>query len=130
MIRKSSLDEKTEAEIETVIGCGIAVHRALGPGFLEGAYQNAFCLELGIRKIPHERERSVVVKYRDVPVALHRIDLVVYECIIVELKAVNSIESVHVAQVLSYLKATGFRVGLLMNFGGATLRDGLRRIVL
>ena len=102
----------------------------MGPGFVEPVYHNAFCLELASRNIPFERERRIVVKYRDTPVALHRIDLIVHGSIIVEIKAVSSIESVHVAQVLSYLKATGLRVGLLMNFSGPTLRDGLRRIVL
>jgi GxxExxY protein len=130
MIKDSQLDETTEQRIRTTIDCGITVHRALGPGFVESAYRNAFCLELATRRIPFEREASVVVKYRNEPIALHRIDLVVYGSVIVELKAVSSIGPVHVAQVLSYLKATGLRVGLLMNFGGATLRDGLRRVVL
>ena len=131
MIRIASpLDPQAERTIENIIGCGVHVHRELGPGFLEAAYRNAFCLELAFRKLPFECERPVVVKYRDAPIARHRLDLVVCKSVIVELKAVRCLEEVHHAQVLAYLKATGIRVGLVMNFGGATLRAGLKRIVL
>jgi len=129
MIRNSALDQSTEENVSILIDCGVTIHRVLGPGFVEPVYRNAFCLELECRHIPFECEKQIVVKYRDAPVGLHKIDLIVHRSIIVELKAVSSIEPVHVAQVLSYLKATGLRVGLLMNFSGATLRDGLRRII-
>ena len=113
MIRlPTPLDEETESQIEAIIGCAIRVHRELSPGFLEGAYRNAVCLELAFHNLPFECEKSVVVAYQGVAVAHHRVDLVVCE------------------SVLSYLKATGLRVGLLMNFGGPTLRSGLKRIVL
>lgn len=131
MIRlPTPLDEETESQIEAIIGCAIRVHRELSPGFLEGAYRNAVCLELAFHNLPFECEKSVVVAYQGVAVAHHRVDLVVCESVIVELKAVKCLEEVHHAQVLSYLKATGLRVGLLMNFGGPTLRSGLKRIVL
>jgi len=131
MIRVSSpLSEEIEGTIERTIGCGIRVHRELGPGFVEPVYHNAFCLELEANKIPFECEKSVVVKYRDTPIALHRIDLIVCGSILVELKAVTAIDQVHTAQVLSYLRATGLHVGLLMNFNAPTLQSGLRRIVL
>ena len=113
-----------------IIDCGITVHRTLGPGFVESVYHNALCLELESRAIPFETERAVVVRYREKAVGIHRMDLVVYDAVIVELKAVKNLDVAHHAQILSYLKATGYRVGLLMNFGGATLAQGLRRVVL
>ncbi len=126
----SPLDDETESQVESVIGCAIRVHSELGPGFLESIYRNALCLELKAGHISFEVERPVLVRYHGIPVALHRIDLVVQETIIVELKSVSALEPIHQAQLLSYLRATGLRVGLLMNFGASTLRAGLRRIVL
>ena len=82
------------------------------------------------QKIPFECEKVVTVHYRDRPVALHRLDLVVRGCVVVELKAVKLLKRVHEAQVLAYLKASQLPVGLLMNFGGATLKEGFRRIIL
>ena len=113
-----------------IIDCALAVHRSLGPGFIESVYHNALCLELQSRDIPFETERTVAVRYREKTVGIHRLDLVVNGAVVVELKAVKCLDAAHHAQVLSYLKATGYRVGLLMNFGGATLGQGLRRIVL
>jgi GxxExxY protein len=124
------LDEETESRVEAIIGYAIRVHHDLGPGFLEAAYRNALCLELESNGISFELEKSVIVRYRGTPVALHRVDLVVCERVIVELKAAAALEPVHLAQVIAYLKATGLRVGLLMNFGAPTLRAGLRRTVL
>jgi GxxExxY protein len=131
VIRKASpLDSNTEEQVATVIDSAITVHRALGPGFVESIYRNALCLEFGSRGIPFETEKSIVVQYREKPVGIHRMDLVVYGAVVVELKAVKTLEIAHYAQILSYLKATGYRVGLLMNFGAATLAQGLRRVVL
>lgn len=131
MIRvPSPLDEQTEKHVKETMDCGYAVHKALGPGFLEPAYKNAFCVELTARQIPFECEKTVTVHYRDRPVAVHRLDLVVRRCIVVELKAVKVLKQVHEAQLLAYLKASGLPVGLLMNFGGARLKEGFRRIVL
>jgi GxxExxY protein len=87
-------------------------------------------LELSARRVLFEAEKAFIVKYRGRPVAVHRVDLVVSDQVIVELKAVAALEEIHQAQLISYLKATGIRAGLLMNFGGVTLRAGLRRIVL
>jgi GxxExxY protein len=126
----SPLAEEDERVVERVIGCGIRIHRGLGPGFLEAIYRNAFCIELQLSGIAFELEKTVVIQYRDQPVGLHRLDFVVGEVAIVELKAVRSLEPVHEAQLFSYLKATGLRVGLLMNFGDRTLKAGLKRIVL
>ena len=131
MIRvPSPLDEQTEKYLKETMDCGFTVHKALGPGFFESTYQNAFCLELAAQKIPFECRKPVKVHYRGRQVALHWLDLVVRDCIVVELKAVKALKRVHEAQVLAYLKASQLPVGLLMNFGGAMLKDGLRRIVL
>ena len=131
MIRvPSPLDEQTEKCVKETMDCGYTVHKALGPGFLEPTYKNAFCLELAVQNIPFECEKSVTVRYRDRPVATHRLDLVVRGCVVVELKAVKMLKRVHEAQVLAYLKASRLPVGLLMNFGGNTLKEGFRRIIL
>jgi GxxExxY protein len=131
MIRvPSPLDEQTEKYVKETMDCGYAVHKALGPGFLEPTYRNAFCVELLAQQIPFECEKSITVRYRDRPVATHRLDLVVRGCVLVELKAVKMLKRVHEAQVLAYLKASRLPVGLLMNFGGNTLKEGFRRIIL
>jgi GxxExxY protein len=131
MIRvPSPLDDETEAYVFETMACGFAVHRAIGPGYGESIYKNAFCVELLARKILFECEKPFVVKYRDKPVGTHRLDLIVRGRVVVELKAVKMLKRVHEGQVLAYLKASRLPVALLMNFGGATLKEGLRRIVL
>jgi GxxExxY protein len=119
-----------ELAAKQTIGAAIAVHRVLGPGFLEKIYQEALCLELQARKLPFERERPVTVHYRGVAIPGQRIDLIVDTCLIVELKAASRLDTAHDAQLLSYLRTTGLRLGLLLNFSCPTLRDGIRRIVL
>jgi GxxExxY protein len=81
----SPLDEQTEKYVKATMDCGYAVHKALGPGFLEPTYRNAFCVELLAQQIPFECEKSITVRYRDRPVATHRLDLVVRGCVVVEL---------------------------------------------
>ena len=132
LIRKSHepLPEATELLLSALVDAGIAVHKELGPGFVEVVYRNAMCLELANRQLPFEVEKAFTVKYRDQPVAMQRVDIVVDSQVILELKAVGSLSEIHQAQLLSYLRATGLRAGLLMNFGGVTLRAGLRRVVL
>jgi GxxExxY protein len=124
------LPEETEAVLTVVVDAGMTVHKQLGPGFVEVVYRNALSLELEARQVPFEVEKAFTVRYRDRPIAVHRVDLIVCDRIIVELKAVAALEEIHKAQVISYLKTTGLRAGLLMNFGGVTLRAGLSRIVL
>jgi GxxExxY protein len=119
----------TEQLISEIIDAGVAVHRELGPGFVENVYRNAMCIEMTTRKLPFVTEKPFTVKYRSLSVAVHRVDLLVADQVIVELKAVRSLDEIHHAQLLSYLKATGIRAGLLMNFGGVTLRAGLRRVI-
>jgi GxxExxY protein len=123
------LPQETEQILSAVVDAGVAVHRELGPGFTELVYRNAMILEMVDRNLPFQVEKSFVLKYRSQPVAVQRVDLVVAGQVIVELKAVRCLEEIHGAQLLSYLKGTGIRAGLLMNFGGVTLRAGLRRIV-
>ena len=126
----SPLSPEAERAMHGTIGCAIAVHRTLGPGFLEGIYRKAMCVELERRKLAYECERSVEVVYRDIPIAGQRIDLIVERLIVVELKAVAGLEEIHRAQVISYLRTLGLRGGLLINFRVRVLKDGLRRIVL
>lgn len=104
------------------------VHSTLGPGFLEAAYEEALCVELAQRRIPFARQVTFGVEYKGIQVSLTRLDLVVAEALVVELKAVESINPIHVAQVLSYLRAARLGVGLLINFNVPRLRDGIRRV--
>jgi len=112
----------------SVIGAAMEVHRVLGPGFLEEVYQAALERELALRAVPFERQYHVQVCYKDAAIADYYLDLVVDGKIAVELKAVSQLAPVHDSQVLSYLKASGLRLGLLINFGEQSLR--YKRIVL
>jgi len=124
------LDDELEALIHRIIGCCIQVHRELGPGLLERIYVRAICLELLANELPFEVEKGVPVTYRGVVLCQQRLDLVVAGKVLLEVKAVERLAPVHQAQVLSYLRVSGLRVGLLMNFNVTVLPDGLRRIVL
>jgi len=119
-----------EAVVEKVLGCAFTVHRELGPGFVESIYHRAMCLELEAQGLPFEREKPLVVMYRGQGIPGQRVDLLVGGEVIVEVKAVGALEPVHLAQVLSYLKTTSLRVGLLINFREVLLRNGIRRVVL
>ncbi len=101
---------------DKIIGCAIEVHKKLGPGFLESIYENAFVIELHKQNLRVEEQREVVIKYDGVEVGRHRLDLIVNDTIVVELKAVKNIEDIHFAIVRSYLKALGKEHGLLINF--------------
>ena len=120
---------QTEMIATQVIGAAIEVHRELGPGFLEKIYQEALCLELNARGLAFERERAVNVHYRGIPIPGQRIDLIVVQCVLVELKAATRIDTVHEAQLISYLRTTGLRLGLLVNFNCRTMKEGLKRVV-
>ncbi len=124
------LPDTTERAISVVIDSAMVVHRELGTGFLESAYRNALCLELKIRGVSYDVEKPIVVKYRGEPIAVQRIDLIVESAVIVELKAVDALTAVHHAQLMSYMRASAIRAGLLMNFGGLMLKQGLKRIVI
>jgi GxxExxY protein len=111
-----------------IIKAALDVHKALGPGFLESIYHKALCVALRHRNIHCEKEQDVHIFFEEEEVGIHRLDLVVEDQIVVELKAVEALERVHFAQLKSYLKATSSRVGLLFNFNSPTLVT--KRIVL
>jgi GxxExxY protein len=117
-----------EALSGQVLEVAVAVHRALGPGFLESVYQKAMEVALRHRGLAFERQKDIHIFFEGEEVGLHRLDLIVEGQIIVELKAVKALDYVHYAQVRSYLRATGLRVGLLLNFNAPTLV--VKRIVL
>jgi GxxExxY protein len=115
---------------EKVIGCAIEVHRALGPGLLESAYEECTCYELSQVSLQFRRQVALPVVYKGVKLDCgYRMDLVVEELVIVEFKTVEALLPVHDAQLLSYLKLSGISVGLLINFHVPVLKDGIRRIV-
>lgn len=116
---------------EAVIGACVEVHRALGPGLLESAYEQCLARELSLRSIAFERQRPVPVAYKGIELEYgYRLDFVVAGALVVEIKAVDTLSPVHEAQLLTYLKLTGLPVGLLVNFHAETLRRGLRRLTL
>jgi GxxExxY protein len=116
---------------ERIIGAAISVHRALGPGLLESTYEACLVHELACRGLRYERQKPMPVVYRSTTVhSGYRIDLLVEDAVIVELKAVERLESIHQAQILTYLKLSDLRVGLLINFNVQRLTEGLRRFVL
>lgn len=113
-----------------IIGAAIDVHRELGPGLLESAYEHCLAFELSERGHTAERQKLVPIQYKDTEVdAGFRLDLLVDQKIIVELKAVDTIAPIHKAQLMTYLKLTGLKVGLLMNFNVRILKHGLHRVV-
>ena len=112
------------------IGCGIAVHRELGPGFKESIYHRAYRLELESGGLAFETDKPILVRYRDWFIPGQKVDLLVEGVVLVEIKTVTRLLSLHRHQLMSYLKTTGLRVGLLMNFNASLLKNGLERIVL
>ncbi len=125
-----NLDKDIEQLARKVIGAAIEVHRALGPGFLELVYEESLCIELDYQGIPYQRQYPIAMNYRGRTVGEGRLDLLVGEKLIVELKAVETIAPIHMAQVISYLKTTGHNLGLLINFNVPVLKDGIKRIIL
>jgi GxxExxY protein len=119
------IDEKPEYQFDDlsrrVIGAAIEVHRELGPGFLENIYEEALKVELSEHKIKYECQKEIRIEYLGVVIGIHRLDMLVENKIIVELKAAKDLTDVHHAQLRSYLKATGVKVGLLFNFAKPTL---------
>ena len=122
-------DEAIDATTEKVIACAIEVHRVLGPGLLESIYRDCLLIELKRVHLSVESERYVPFEYKGQPIATKlKLDLLVNGCIVVELKAVESLHPIHSAQVITYLKLTGCPAGLLLNFNATTLRAGLKRL--
>ena len=116
---------------EKVLGAAIEVHKHLGPGLLESAYESCLCHELGIRGLSFQRQVQLPLLYKGLRVdAAFRLDLVIEDKIIVELKSQEGLLPVHEAQLMTYLKLTGMRVGLLLNFNVPIMKDGIIRRVL
>ncbi len=114
-----------------VIGAAIEVHKVLGPGLLESAYEECLCRELALRGIGVERQLPLPVEYKGVRLDCgYRLDLLVDQSVVVEIKSLSSIERIHEAQLLTYLKLGDWNLGLLINFNVAVLKDGIKRIVL
>jgi GxxExxY protein len=123
--------EESRALSEAIIGAAIEVHRALGPGLLESAYSACLCHELSTRNIPFRTQVDLPISYKGIKLDCgYRLDIVVADSIILELKAVEEITPIHEAQLLTYLRLSGLRVGLLLNFNVAVMRDGITRRVL
>ena len=126
-MNKSEVDQITEK----IIGYAIEVHRVLGPGLLESAYEECLCRELDIHGISYQRQVNLPVWYKGVAVECgYRLDLVVMDTVIVEIKAIERLTPVHEAQLLTYLKLSRWKVGLLINFNVSLLKDGIHRRIM
>jgi len=122
--------EEINKVTEAIIGAAIEVHRGLGPGLLESAYEECLCREMTLRRLPFERQKPLPVEYKGVKLDCgYRLDVVVADAVVVEIKAVSAIAPVHEAQLLTYLKLGNWRVGLLVNFNVPILKQGIKRIV-
>jgi GxxExxY protein len=122
--------EEDDPLTEQIIGCAIEVHRTLGPGLLESAYAEALAAELSESGCRCARQVAVPLVYKGRSIGDYRLDLIVDDAVVVEVKAVERFDPVHDAQLLTYLRLSGKRVGLLINFNRRLLREGIRRLVL
>ena len=114
-----------------IIGAAIEVHRHLGPGLLESAYETCLARELSVRGVRFEKQKPLPLSYKGVKLdAGYRLDLVVAECVVVEVKSVAQLMRLHEAQLLSYLKLGGYKLGILLNFNVEVMRQGIKRVVL
>jgi GxxExxY protein len=122
--------KKNDPVTEGIIGAAIEVHKVLGPGLLESAYEECLCHELALRGVRHERQVPLPLVYKGRKLDCgYRLDVVVDDAIVLELKSVERIEPIHLAQVLTYLRLTGRRLGLLINFNVVVLTSGIKRII-
>ncbi len=115
---------------EQIIRCAIEVHRQLGAGLLESAYESALCIELAKSSLPFERQKAVPLYYEKQLIGSYRPDLVVSNQVVVEVKSVLKSEPVFIAQMLTYLRITGLRRGLILNFNRSVMKSGIRRVSL
>ena len=115
---------------ERIIGCAIEVHRHLGPGLLESVYEEALCVEFDLQGIHYRRQVTVPANYKGREIGEYRIDLLVEDSVVAEIKSVERYDPVFEAQVLTYLRVTGKKVGLLINFNSRLLKEGVKRFVL
>jgi GxxExxY protein len=123
------LDGNTETT-DQILNCAIEVHRALGPGLPEIAYETALCIEMHLRGISFERQRGFSVSYKGQRISEHRPDLIVANQLVVEVKSIERFAPVHRAQMLTYLRVASLKVGLVLNFNSATIKEGTMRVVL
>lgn len=121
---------KLNAITEKIIGCAIEVHKTIGPGLLESIYEKALCYELKQKGLRFKTQVAIPIIYKGNNLGEHRIDLIVEDSVIVELKAVDKVMPVYEAQLLSYLRLTNIKLGLLINFNAEVLKRGLKRIIL
>jgi GxxExxY protein len=113
-----------------IIGAAIEVHKILGPGLLESIYEECLCHELNLRGIVHDRQVAIPVTYKEAKLNCgYRLDVLVEKSVIIEVKSCDSLMPIHEAQLLNYLKLTGVRIGLLINFNVPVLKEGIKRIV-
>lgn len=122
--------EKKDPLTEKIIGCAIEVHRVLGPGLLEASYEAALAIEFQAAKINFQRQFIIPVRYKGQPIGEHRLDFLVENAVIVELKSVERFDPIFEAQVLTYLRLSGKNRGLLINFNSRLLKDGVKRYML
>ena len=123
MIKENELSNK-------IIGAAIEVHRVLGPGLLESTYEECLCRELSLNGLSFERQKHLPISYKGISLDCgYRLDLVVENCVIVELKSIEKLLPIHQAQLLAYLKLMGLKLGLLINFNVPVLKDGIKRMV-
>jgi GxxExxY protein len=119
--RKAGKDLRSRAVTQRIIGAAIVVHRSLGPGFLESIYEEALAVEFALSGITFVRQKPIALFYKDHQIGEHRLDFLVEDLIVVELKAIRTLEDIHFAIGRSYLKATGLHDGLLLNFAATPL---------
>ncbi len=124
--------EKIENPLSrAIIGAAIEVHKQLGPGLLESAYEECLAHEFSLRQIPFERQKPLPVVYKEVKLDVgYRLDFLVNNLVVVELKAVDKLAPIHEAQIITYLKLTGCKLGLLLNFNVRLMKNGIKRVVL
>ena len=122
--------EQRDPLTEKIIGCAIEVHRQLGPGLLKSTYEAALCVELELAGLKYQRQAVYPISYKDRLIGEHRIDLIVESAVILEIKSVERYDPIFEAQTLTYLKITGLRRGLLINFNSRLLKEGIKRFVL
>src|SRR5215204_3067578 len=125
----SSLPAEVEAVVTEAVDVGYTVYSELGPGFKEPIYERAFCLELDARGITYECEKRIEVKYKQWRIPGQKVDLLIANVVLVELKAVPCLKKIHRRQVLSYLKTMDLRVGLLMNFNVTFFKTNIKRVI-
>lgn len=113
----------------SVIGAAIEVHKTLGPGLLESVYEECLCRELEVKGIPYERQKEILVEYKGLRLNCgYRVDLLIADRLILEIKACEALQPIHEAQLLTYLKLTGLKLGLLINFNVPVLKEGIKRM--